>query len=110
MLVHAPDGAALVTLATIACDRPAASVPERWLNAIHESCTAALHAIGTVPVLRSRIVTLCGSASRWLTLTMKLAALAPCLEEEAPPAPAPAPAEALTVPLMPVAPPPCGGA
>lgn len=29
VLVHVPDGAAPVTLATIACDCPAASVPER---------------------------------------------------------------------------------
>jgi hypothetical protein len=66
-------------------------VPDRWLSTIHGSRAVALHAIGAFPMLRSRIVTLFGSASRWLTLTRKSAAFAPG-PDDVPPPPEPGPA------------------
>jgi hypothetical protein len=77
VLVHGPVGAASVTLAMIATDRPAASVPEFWLKLIQRSRAEALQAIGTPPELRNRIMTLRGSAARWFTLTWKSAGFTP---------------------------------
>ena len=63
-LVHCPAGAALVAVAVMACDRPAARMPELGFSTIHESCDAACQAIGVLPELRNTMVTLFGSASR----------------------------------------------
>jgi hypothetical protein len=62
------------------------------------SCAAACHAIGALPELRSTMVTVFGSASRWLTLTWKSAALAP----ESEPEPGAVPGGLCTMPPIPM--------
>lgn len=66
---------------------------------IHASCAAAFQAIGALPEFRSTIVTLFGSASRWLMLTWKSAAFVPGPE----PGPVAGPDGVRTVPPIPVA-------
>jgi hypothetical protein len=66
---HWPLGAPLAAVAVTAMLCPAARVPEFWLSASQDTDGDADHFIGPVPVLRSRICTLFGSAARWLTLT-----------------------------------------
>lgn len=57
------------------------------MSVIQASRATARHAMGEPPELRSTIVTLFGSAARWLTLTWKSAAFAPGSEPgpDAPP-------------------------
>jgi len=66
---HWPLGAPLVAVAVMVTLCPAARVPELWLSASQDTDGDADHFRGPVPVLRSRICTLFGSAARWLTLT-----------------------------------------
>ena len=66
---HWPLGAPLVAVAVTVMLCPAASVPELWLSASQDTDGDADQFSGPVPVLRSRICTLFGSAARWLTLT-----------------------------------------
>ena len=66
---HCPLGAPLVAVAVTVMLCPAASVPEPRLSVSQDTEGAADQASGPAPVLRSRICTLLGSPSRWLTLT-----------------------------------------
>lgn len=68
---------------------------------IHASRAAAFQAIGALPEFRSTIVTLFGSASRWLMLTWKSAALVPGPAPE--PEPDAGPDGVRTVPPIPMA-------
>lgn len=70
-LVHSPAGAVEPASAVIVTLPPPGIFPELWLKVIQEFCETALHEIGAVPELRSRMETLSGSAERWLTLTKK---------------------------------------
>lgn len=72
-LVHNPAGAAELASAVIVTLPPPGILPELWLKVIQELCGTALHEIGALPELRSKMATLSGSAERWLTLTKKLA-------------------------------------